>query len=284
MNVMKVSTYNVMSGGFEGYEQAVKDPKRFPLIVDAVATIKADVIGLVDTFRWVDIFSKEQLQKTFAYKEVFHTNLEDSTGRHDKRLGITLMSKLPVKSFESKRLGTRNCIKATIDVGGKPATFYLVYLEDLNPEIRMAQIKSLVDVSEKERAVIMGDFNSFRLQDVPRFEARWEGFLARRPEFKNREDYLTYFIPAQDGMKRGDVYNLITNTGYKDVTPFDSFEPTMPTPLFFEQGVPFLKVDYIFHTPDIVSSNAKVLVEGIFRQASDHYPLVADLSQSNLRG
>jgi len=44
--------------------------------------------------------------------------------------------------------------------------------------------------------------------------------------------------------------------------------------------VPYLKIDHIFYTPDLVVSNFQVLTGGVFDKASDHYPVVGELSFS----
>ena len=98
---MKIASYNIMSGGFNNYNSASNKPERLHLIQKAIETIKPDFIGLIDTFRWVEIFTDKELQKLFNFKYSFHINLDDV--RVDKRVGITVLSNLPIKKISNCR-------------------------------------------------------------------------------------------------------------------------------------------------------------------------------------
>ena len=96
---MKIATYNIMSGGFGNYSSSIpKTPERLPLLKQALKTIGADFLGLVDTFHWRSTFLPEDLQKIFDYRCAFCIDLEDLDKDHpDRRFGgVPYLTNLPV--------------------------------------------------------------------------------------------------------------------------------------------------------------------------------------------
>jgi len=87
---MKIASYNIMSGGFNDYNFNSLKPQRLDLLKKAIKEIDADFIGLIDTFKWKDIFRQQDLKKLFNYKKVFHINMDDV--RVDKKIGLTVLT------------------------------------------------------------------------------------------------------------------------------------------------------------------------------------------------
>jgi len=109
---MRIASYNIMSGGFNSYTYGYSIPDRLYLLRKAIKLISADFIGLIDTFRWRDIYTEKDLKKLFGYKKVFYINMNDT--RVDKNIGIVVMTNLPVNDFKNVRLYNRDCIKITL--------------------------------------------------------------------------------------------------------------------------------------------------------------------------
>lgn len=90
---MRIASYNVMSGGFNGYEHDTSLPQRLTELQTAVSELDADVIGLVDTFRWDEIYSPGDLKNIFGYKYAVCINLNDQRLREKgHNNGLTLLS------------------------------------------------------------------------------------------------------------------------------------------------------------------------------------------------
>lgn len=273
---MKIASYNVMSGGFNSCASTTDRPERLSLLQKAIKEIKADFIGLIDTFRWVEVFNTEDLKNLFSYKEVFSINMDDT--RVDKRIGITVLTNLPVKKFQSIRLATRNCLKAEINFKNKVLDIFTVYLDDLKEETRFQQIKALLNQVSTNSTIIMGDLNTFRPEEIKQAESKIDSFLKINPDFTKREDYQSYFVPAFEGMCQAKVIPLIRSAGFAEIEVSDQISATFPTPLFYNAPSPICRIDHLFCTKDLTISNFKVLTGGVFNIASDHYPIVAEVS------
>lgn len=73
-------------------------------------------------------------------------------------------------------------------------------------------------------------------------------------------------------MQRCEVVEVIKKNGFIDGD--NSANPTMPSKLFPAKVTePFVRVDYIFHTPDIKTKDTSVHKDDLFHRVSDHFPL-----------
>lgn len=271
---MKIASYNIMSGGFNSYESISSKPEKLLLLQKAIKTINADFIGLVDTFRWGEVFTFKRLKELFGYQEVVQADLEDN--RVEKRIGITVLSRLSLNEFGTVRLYSRNAVRSQLKINGKEIEIFTVYLDDLSEETRLNQIKALLGIVNKP-SVIMGDFNAVCKEDVPEIKLKWHKFLKLNPKFKESKDYESYFVPVFDELIRGEVVEKIKQKGFREAANNGIRQMTFPTPVFMNVPTPYLKVDHLFYTPDLSIDNFQVLTGGIFNQASDHYPVVGEL-------
>jgi len=78
---MRIASYNIMSGGFNSYNTTSAAPQRLPLLQKAIREIGADIIGLVDTYRWNEIYTEADLKRLFGYKYAYCINLNDERQR-----------------------------------------------------------------------------------------------------------------------------------------------------------------------------------------------------------
>ena len=270
---MKIASYNIMSGGFNTYTYDVNDPNRLDLLKKTLNNIDADFIGLVDTFRWKDIFSENNLKNIFNYKYAFCINSEDKWV--DPNIGSTILTNLPLKEVKSFRISTTNCIKAVVEFNGKLIDIYTVYLNYLYESRRMEQIKYLLGKAKKKNSIIMGDLNSVAPEDKNELKKNFQKFIDTHPKFKKRNDY-DYYIEKMNGLYKTQVIPTIRKSGFKDADRKYS-NPTAFTKLYgHDVPVSIFRVDYILHTPDIKINNYIVMKGGIFEKASDHYPIVGE--------
>lgn len=269
---MRVASYNILSGGFNSYNYNSSSPERLGLLRKAINKIDADFIGLIDTFRWDSLYNNRQLTKLFSYKKAFCINLNDNRlKKKGHNNGITILTNLPVKHFETIILETRNAIKTTLLIKGNKLDIFTIYLDDLNEDTRIKQTQLLLKhIDQNKPTIVMGDLNTLSLNDISKVNLLIDKFAK-----DNRRLYES-MIPILNEMKRGEVINILKDYGLKDADK--KGEPTAPSKLFTAKiKNAILRIDYAFHTDKIQVQNFKVFKDSIFNQASDHYPIVFDV-------
>jgi len=267
---MKVASYNVMSGGFNSYNYEDKKPQRLNLLVEAVKQLNADFVSLIDTFRWDDIYSENDLKSLFGYKHVFCINLEDSRlQKLGHNTGITVMTNEKVVEIQKIRLNTRNGIKSTISKNDKKVDLFSIYLDDLLEETRIGQIKALLPLIDKKHpTILMGDWNTLMQKDVLEFMRIIEKAAHANPIAVKK------MKPFFNEIQKGIVIKILEENGFHDLDT-DSVT-TVPTPLFGLKDLSSLaRLDYIFGSDNISGSNFKVYKDNLFDMVSDHYPVTA---------
>ena len=270
---MKIASYNIMSGGFDGYDTRSQEPQRLSGLQTAIRELDADAIGLVDTFRWDSLFSTEDLRRLFGYAYAFCVNLNDDRLREKgHNNGLTLLSNIPPTDVHTIRIATRDALVAHLPSG---LTLVLAYLDDLSEDTRLAQVTALSPfLDTEEPTIVMGDLNTIKRRDVPDVRVALEGFYAANPDI---EDKLG---PTIQDMQRGEVIGLLESLGLQDADTTNA--ATVPTKLFpAKSDRPFLRLDYCLHSPSVAVSNLSVRTEEIFQKTSDHFPIVFDAEIRN---
>src|ERR1044071_8673670 len=117
---MKIASYNIMSGGFDDYSRNHGTPQRLTLLQTAIKKIDADVIGLIDTFRWDEMYTESDLTTLFGYKYAYCINLNDERLRQiGHNNGLTLLSNVKINP-RTIQLSSRDAIIAQVE-GDRPA-------------------------------------------------------------------------------------------------------------------------------------------------------------------
>jgi len=277
---MKIASYNIMSGGFNDYNFNSLKPQRLDLLKKAIKEIDADFIGLIDTFKWKDIFRQQDLKKLFNYKKVFHINMDDV--RVDKKIGLTVLTNFLNVKFKKVSLITRNCIQAELKFPhNKTLDIFTIYLDDLSEDARLEQIQTLFNKINPNPTIIMGDFNAINPKDIKQSKDNFKRFLKINPDFKKRKDFNSYFKPSFSNMLRVDVIPLILAKGLLDARGenLKDRQPTVFTPLsdLGENGM-ILTVDHTFCTSEIKTKKFKNYKKNLFKKASDHYPISVEIT------
>lgn len=276
---MEIATYNIMSGGFVDYTYEYHRPERINLLQQAIKQIGADFIGLIDTFRWKDIYSNEDLQKLFGYKTAFHINM-DAT-EVDPQIGLAILTNLNIKDCQIVRLATRNGIKTTATVEGQDIDIYTIYLHHADEDLRLKQAQSLVDQLGKNPSIIIGDFNSIPHEKRELLKQAFEEAFKSNPDFTKKAGFETYIKPRIENYCRGEVLPLFQSYGL--TRAFDqSLEHTssftalasheFPSPDFNSND---FQVDHILYSLGLRFDRLGSLAGGVFDEASDHYPIKA---------
>jgi endonuclease/exonuclease/phosphatase family metal-dependent hydrolase len=269
---MRVASYNIMSGGFNSYSTTASEPERIAILQNAVSDLKADVIGLIDTFRWDELYTASDLTTLFGYKYAYCINLNDERLKklgHNN--GITLLSNLGIIKSQTITLATRDAVIAQLQDGSKIVNIAVVYLDDLSEDARLEQLKELRNyIDPQEPWLIIGDLNSIKKSDRDSITTPLRQFQEENPEIAKK------LSPAIHDMMRGEVIEQLESWGLQDADKEN--HATLPTPLF--PGTiyqPFLRLDYCFHSPSLSTSHFNSPRSDVYTKASDHFPIVFDV-------
>jgi endonuclease/exonuclease/phosphatase family metal-dependent hydrolase len=165
--MVAVAAWNIQSGGFDGYDEEATMPPRLPGIKKTVRQLTADVTGLIDTFRWHELFKPEELAEQFGYQHAVCINMD--CDRVDGRIGLTALYNDSNIVCTQVRLVTRNCLKLLLPVPSGQALVYIVYLDHLSEDMRQWQIEALLDDASRTPrlpVLIVGDFNTLRPSSI----------------------------------------------------------------------------------------------------------------------
>lgn len=260
---MKVLTYNIMSGGFNSYCSSSTLPERLDILKVAIQDIDADFVALIDTFRWKEVFTENDLINYFGYKYTFCIDMNDS--RVDEKIGITILSKFQIQS-ESIRIYNRDCVKTQININSKNIILYTVYLDDLSEDVRLKEVEDLLSGIQKDNTIIMGDFNTFAKYD--------SDFMPNdiKALFQDNPDLYKIIHNSIEEARRGEVIELLEQNELINAMP--NFVPNVPTKLSpLRLDSPIFRVDYVYHTKDIVIDKVEVLKSDLLDKTSDHLPI-----------
>src|SRR3989344_2209161 len=145
---MKITSYNLMSGGFNSYNSIDESPQRINLIRDAIKKSDADFVSLIDTFRWDQIYSVSRLRSMFNYPYVYFINLEDERVKQVrsllKKIGVR---KHPIIMGDLNTFSPRDIPVVTLSIKS-----FLKRNQDLTPkfapvlnEMQKAQVVKILE-------------------------------------------------------------------------------------------------------------------------------------------
>lgn len=268
---MRIASYNILSGGFDQYRKDLKKSRRFNVLKQAIIKLNADFIGLIDTYRWDEIYTNKQIAELFSYKKAYCINLNDDRLRRiGHNNGITVLTNNEVKSVETISLKTRDAIRARMIIDEKGVDVYTVYLDDLSEDARVEQVIALLrQIDMNYPSIIMGDLNALKKEDVSKLKPLIDKFFLVNPEL------LAGYEDVLKQMMVGTALSKIEGGGFVDATHI--MQATAPTKLFpAKLEDPILRLDYAYYRGKVKISNFEVRREEIFDRASDHYPIVFD--------
>jgi endonuclease/exonuclease/phosphatase family metal-dependent hydrolase len=267
---MRIATYNVQSGGFAGYDSA--EPQRLDALREAVHTLGADFIGLTDTYLWHEQFSTADLRAMFDYEHALSISLADTSLENGNRLGVTVLSRRELIEPIAVDIGKRDALATKLELDdGTLVSILTAYFHHASEAQRLVQAQAAREYLGRpdipELSMLVGDLNSVGQND--RFVKSLGGILGRLPVSR------TSFLADLASVMRGDTHQSLLNAGLRDANT--TRMPTWPTPQFRAPGgvrlPPFLRPDHILHSRALSIGDATVAMNGIFRYASDHYPV-----------
>lgn len=261
---MKILSWNILSGGYKGYGSIENKLERFDKLVDAIKKIDVDVVNLVDTHRWTEVFTIQELQQIFNYPFVYTVKLNDErliTKGHDN--GVTVLSRIPDTKMASIWISTRNAIK----VETREVDIFSVYLDDVSEGTRIKQIKTILGLVNKNKAtIITGDLNTIDSSDLIKTNFEMDKLALKYPEpMKTMKTSL-------NEMKRGEVTGMLADNGFIDLGK--GYGNTIPAKLFpLPTEKPIARLDYAFGNEKILLEKFEVLTDEKIGYLSDHYPI-----------
>jgi len=260
----EILSWNILSGGFKDYVSPEKRPERIDGLAGVIKELKPDVVSLVDTYGWTEVFLPEELKSIFDYPYIRTVKLNDQRliiKGHDN--GITVFSQVSGTEIQTIWLTTRNAIRTK--VGG--IDIFSVYLDDVSEDTRIKQIENVLkSVNPNTPTIITGDLNTIDLGDLAEASKNMEELGRKFPgPMKSMESSL-------NGMKQGEVTKILSNAGFVDLGKGKG--NTVPAKLFpLPVNKPVLRLDYAFGNNLIKLDEFKVLTNEKYGNLSDHYPI-----------
>lgn len=264
---MRLASLNVQCGGFNGYDHDSTYPERMGLIKDAVHALDADTVGLVDTYRWAEVFGDDGVQKEFAelgYTDARTIDLGDTVLKG--KLGVTILSKEPLQHVRTIDMAGRSALAAEVSMGDETLGFVSAYLDYATEQARVRQAHSLVGSLDLTRpTVIAGDMNAVKrgwpgasLATFGR-EATMSLITAMPKTHKLHKEIAA--------MGDGQTVRIFEDAGLVDAD-------VLRRPTLHIRGLGLLALDHAFYTPKLVRvTNVKVPHGKVFRRATDHFSI-----------
>jgi endonuclease/exonuclease/phosphatase family metal-dependent hydrolase len=261
---LEILSWNILSGGFKDYGSSEKTPERIDGLASVIKELRPDIVSLVDTYRWTEVFTVEDLKRIFGYPNVHMVKLEDQRlikKGHDN--GVAVLSRFPDTKIESIWLTTRNGIKTRVD----GIDIFSVYLDDVSEDTRIKQVQAVLDLVDPNfPTIITGDLNTFDENDLDEAKTNLDELSRRYPKpMKSMEAPL-------NEMKRVEVTQILGNNGFTDLGK--NAGNTVPAKLFpLRVEKPIIRLDYAFGNNKVRLEDFKVLADDKFGNLSDHYPI-----------
>jgi len=261
---LEILSWNILSGGFKDYGSSEKTPERIDGLASVIKELKPDIVSFVDTHRWTEVFTVEDLKRIFGYPNVHMVKLEDQRlieKGHDN--GVAVLSQFHDVQMETIWLATRNAIKTRVE----GMDIFSVYLDDISEDTRIKQIKAVLALVDPNiPTIITGDLNTFDKHDLNETKSNLDELSRRYPgPMKSMETSL-------NEMKRGEVTQLLKINGFRDLGK--DAGTTVPAKLFpLPVEKPVIRLDYAFGNSRVKLEDFKVLTDPKFGNLSDHYPI-----------
>ncbi|HEY4160485.1 MAG TPA: endonuclease/exonuclease/phosphatase family protein [Candidatus Saccharimonadales bacterium] len=267
---MRLATLNIQSGGFESYASTAGYPQRMGQIKEAVHVLDVDAIGLVDTYRWAEVFGNEGVREEFGelgFSDAYAINLGDPI--LDGKLGVAILSKKPLQNIRTIDMAGRSALAAEVSDGEETLEFVSAYLAYDSEKQRVEQAKGLVAGLGKKPYVVAGDLNGTN-----------RGLTRKNTSVFGGEalQHLIVASPKVNDLHRAAAEMTIGETMriFEAAGLTDADERRRRT--LHIHGIGLLALDHVLYPPKLVQvTNLKVPRTKVFRKASDHFPMVFEV-------
>ncbi|MBI4599968.1 endonuclease/exonuclease/phosphatase family protein [Candidatus Uhrbacteria bacterium] len=254
---MKLMTYNILNGGQQGIDA----------IIEVVRREAPDYLTLneANTFAADD----NRLLKEFAGRAGFPFFDIALSGEHDYHVAV--FSTYPLRETHKLTPLMRACLIARIDTECGPISIASLHLTPFTEDMRDEEIDRIIKFQKScPNRILMGDMNSL---------SRYDGYDPGMVEHFNDMQLKKF---TTNGNLRFDAIDKIMSVGYHDtaVELGKNNEYTAPTAINEFAAHSNMRLDYIFLSESLTPylKDYRVIKNELTENASDHYPVVAELS------
>ncbi|MEO6761725.1 MAG: endonuclease/exonuclease/phosphatase family protein [Candidatus Saccharimonadales bacterium] len=250
-------TYNILDGG----------GNRLDLIAKVINNAHPDII----TINEANGFNEDNGQKLKRLSQktglpYYHLAL---SGEYDYHVAV--ISKIPFKARQEVHPLMRAGIIVVVETEFGDVSICGTHLTPYSEAQRIPEIRLIIDSQKKyKNRVLMGDMNSLSSND---------GYPSSMPEDFN-ESQLKKF--TKDKILQFQVTNTINTAKYIDVAIKLRKQADKTAPTSSNQDVTHAstRLDYIFVSTNLESHIAsyQVIKDELTERASDHYPVLVELS------
>lgn len=257
---MKLMTYNILNGGEAGLD----------LVINTINAQKPDFL----TINEANTFTKNHsgILKNFA-KDINLPYYDIAlSGEYDYHVAI--FSKYPFKEVHKLQPLARACLITTIDTEVGLLSVGSLHLTPYTEDLRHPEIDLILNFQKKfKKRILMGDMNSLARHD------RYNPDIIKGFNDQQIKKFTT------DGKLRFDAIDKILSCGYYDIGLQQKKNsiytaPTSTVSPHEYKAHSNMRLDYIF-VSELLLPNIKgyeVIKNEITEKASDHYPVIAELS------
>ncbi|MDP3698983.1 MAG: endonuclease/exonuclease/phosphatase family protein [Nanoarchaeota archaeon] len=190
--------------------------------------------------------------------------------RHGDEGGNALLSQFPLQA-EVIQFSHKGAIRGYVNLENRILTVDVVHPSyQTDDQEKIVELASLVK-SRKESLlakylyILTGDFNTLHPDDIYDYDELAKEFA----EFDQQK-----VKKMLDNWKKAECVSWILAQGLQDAFPPESRQSTVPTCYAYGRKQKGVRLDFTFHTPDLVVKEAYVLKNDDTEIASDHYPIV----------
>lgn len=249
-------------------------------ITNSIRKIDADVLVLLEAHSENSLDNLESVQQLAdmgyrLFSVPYQDDLASRSDTYTHQLSLMLLSRLPIDSFKTIRLGdTRNALIATMqDKSKQPFRIIGLHLDDRSESTRLRQVQDLSKIIYESQlpTIVVGDFNAMHGEDL------WPAKLLRSKSSQLLANFILPNITLRTiEMARGETLKLLQiNTGLRDV---DTKHRPTTTPkmrgLEWMPSIRLIQIDHIFVSNNIKVNRFKIAHDG----GSDHRAITANLT------
>ncbi len=184
--------------------------------------------------------------------------------RHGDEGGNALLSNFPLQT-EVIHFSHKGAIRGYVNLENRILTVDVVHPSySIDDKEKIRELGPLVE-SRTEPYLLTGDFNTLHPEDAYDYDSLAQEFAA----FDQQKVQKLF-----DNWKKAECVSWILAQGLQDAFPLESRQSTVPTFYAYGKKQKGVRLDFPFHTPDLVVKEAYVLKNEDTEIASDHYPIV----------
>ena len=270
---MRLASLNVQSGGIDGYNPDVLYPQRMDILKEVISGLDADTIGLIDTYRWVDLFGDEGLIDEFSelgYVDARCINMggKNLEGDGEDKRGVAILSREPMTQVKIIDMCGKNALSAEVTCGEERLTFLSAYLDYYSEAARVRQTKALLESLDLTTPIVVAaDLNAINRRPPEQQGVRQLGIRMLHAAARNLPKVNDFHRVVAD-MGKGDVLRIFEEAGLVDADPLQR-----PTLHIGNMGI--LALDHALYNPQYMEVTEFQVPRGKpYNKASDHFPIV----------